>query len=98
MRRIRVGFPEWHLMRPPMPFRLFAINFFGPCPSLGRAKNNDWPALISEGRDILLARTTSLLNVPYLADGALQCIGHQRMHELWIVALDKIRPITVAGQ
>ena len=82
-----------HLMGAPIAFGLLAVDRLRTGPAFRRAHDDHRPGRAL--REPLAARL--MLDVANIVDHFLQRLGHQFVHDLRIVALDKMGFITVAA-
>ena len=83
-----------HLMRAPCSFDRLAVDKFRPSPAFWSAQNNHWP-----GRQLGGSAGASLeLNDADFLDNVIKSASHQLVHGLGIIALHKVRFVSMSSE
>src|SRR5690242_11136940 len=93
---LRADLRDWHLVRPPIIFNFFTVDFFRSGPSLRTAQNDHGPMGISSRRWAGSARF--VLYGPDLFNDDIHRGRHRLMHELRIGAFYEVRLITITQE
>src|SRR5262249_11468657 len=84
---------DWDLMRPPEALDLLSVDLLRPGPPLGTTENDARPARpFANGT----AAAGIGLDVANAVDHSVELPRHQRMHHIWIIALDEERLVSIA--